>query len=81
MTKTTEPVNPDTGDTRKIETVFSEYLPNDGEFEYTTSTDGHGTVLAYLRRLPELHAKPGAWWTVDKQTYQASKSKWDEGWL
>lgn len=39
---------------RKLEPIWAETLTNDGEYEYTTSSDCDGSNVTYWRRKPKM---------------------------
>lgn len=49
----------------RVEAQWSEGNPNDGTYEYVATSDCDGSNMAFFRRLPPLHARPGNWEPCD----------------
>lgn len=45
--------------------VWEEFLPNDGEYEYTSTSDCDGSQQKFLRRRPERRAESSPWEQCD----------------
>lgn len=61
--------------------AFVNSVPNDGRYEYTSSSDCDGSDPYYRARVPAKHAEAGPWFPISAEDYAAASKNWRGDWL
>lgn len=61
--------------------AFVNSVPNDGRYEYTSSSDCDGSDQYYRARVPAKHAEAGPWFPISAEDYVAASKNWRGDWL
>jgi len=56
---------------------FSDSVPNDGVYEYTSTSDCDGSNRRYLRRKPQYHGDYHPWEPASEAAWAAAVEAWD----
>lgn len=63
----------------RVRPEFTEYMPNDGEYEYTSDSDCDGSNVRYFRRRPRYEGSYHPWQSTTAEAHAAAVHREVEG--